>query len=149
MIGSENYYAIAHSLERQMGYDECWVIMRSAPKNMPSTLRHVSELAPSWDLFTWFLGHKRGGTWSKELFEKEYVPMYIRGLAYSPKGLAMFQELIRLARLGVNIAVVCTCYEESMCHRAILCGIMQGMCPDIDVHCAGDYSRYWSMMKDM
>lgn len=147
MIGLENYYALR---SRGLGgYDEVWVAMRSAPRDMPPEFYHVPELAPSWNLFQLFLSLKKHDNWNQDTFNDLFVPHYIREFAGSPRALESFQELLMKVRAGRSITVVCTCYYEGRCHRAILGGIVQGMAPDIEVRAAGDYRRFWDEMNSL
>lgn len=145
MIGLENYYAM-----RSKGladYDEVWVIMRSAPKDMPFEFRHVSALAPSWSLFRLFRSLKESNNWNQDTFSASFVPQYIQELFESQEAADTLQELIEKARSGKTIALVCTCYYEECCHRAILGGILQGMMLGIGIRAKHDYTQYWRMFE--
>ncbi len=146
MIGLENYYKLRYGSPE--AYDEVWVIMRSI-KGLPTGFTHVPTLAPSWDLFKSFLRMKEAGLWNQDTFEEYFAPRYIRDLVKDFTAPSVVKGLLDKARAGKNIALVCTCQHESLCHRSILGGIIQGLAPEVELHAEGDYRRFWDKMKDM
>lgn len=149
MIGLENYYALLHSAERQRQYDDIWVVMLYSPKDRPANFHHVRALAPSKELYQNFRVMKDMGEWNLKNFQELYVPRYMAEITTNDYSKSQLELLIQLACEGRNIALVCTCYHEDLCHRSVLGGIMQATCPTIEVVCEGDYSHYWHKLNSM
>lgn len=122
--------------------DEIWAIVRS-DKRIPSYMIHMPELAPSWELFKKYLTWRDTGHWNRETFEQKYVPQYLRELRYSNDAIDALCHLKGLDQSDKVICLTCFCQDETMCHRSILAGVLQGM--GYNVRC-DDYSRYYNMM---
>lgn len=143
MIGLENYYKLLHDPEKQKQYDDIWVVMLYSPKDRPANFHHVRALAPSQALYNNFRIMKDMGEWNLHNFQTLYVPPYMSEITSNSYSKSQLESLIQLACEGRNIAIVCTCYYEELCHRSVLGGIVQATCPSIQVNCERDYSHYW------
>jgi uncharacterized protein YeaO (DUF488 family) len=112
-------------------YDEIWLIVRSLKDQSILTrypnVKHVPELSPSHELFSWYLSIKRRGWWDQSQFANYYVPTFIRETACSREAKDKLNELYCKAHtMHKNILVVCFCTDEEMCHRSIIGGLLQG-----------------------
>lgn len=124
--------------------DEVWAIVRSG-KRVPFWMQHIPELSPSWELFKQYLTWRDCGHWNKETFEQKYVPRFLS--EFKDGGEQVLNTLVELKRLddaGKHVYLVCFCQDESLCHRSIVAGILQGLGFNVD---APDYSRYYQMLQ--
>ena len=144
MVGLKNFYEVNGYPDAYQGYDEVWVVMRY-PKDMSPGFRHVPELAPPYELFKWFQDTKRGGRMMRTAFEEFYVPGYINCLITNPKARNALVSLEAELNRGRSIALVCTCYDESLCHRSVLGGILSYLGYNCETKSGTDYDRYGAM----
>lgn len=120
-------------------YDEVWAIVRSL-KNKAQHIKHVPELSPSWDLFKQYLRLRDSGQWNAAAFKSIYVPAFLREMQ-AEQARKKISELVELDRQGKKICLVCFCYDETLCHRSIIAGILQ--CMGVQVQgVKGDCSEY-------
>jgi len=106
--------ASASSL-RKIKCDEKWLISRLDKKT--EGVKWVPQLAPTWDLNTMCLGQ-----W-KELPEYEWWPKYQNEYNKQFKSEEMLVELRKiwtLVKAGKTIALLCTCKEDTYCHRNLI-----------------------------
>ena len=150
-----------------MHYDELWFIMRSMDwfyrkkvgdrfkrysdveinqKNyqllMQPTVQIIDELSPSKDLFTWFMVTKNNGKWNETAFHDVYVPRFLREMSSQQDSKDRLNELWSLDKQGKTILLVCSCQEESMCHRSIIAGLLHGVGSNVTSAFGTDISRY-------
>lgn len=125
--------------------DEVWYIVRSI-KNVKLDDKRIwmPQLSPSKELFYKYLNWRKEGRWNKETFEKEYVPTFL----FEMKDLAGIAYLDFLEEQGKkkDIMLCCYCEDESLCHRSIILGIIQGRYKlnNYDIYCGeNDYSNYF------
>ena len=119
-------------------YDACWAIVRSLKSQTPGLVQ-VTDLSPSRDLF---FEYRRMG---RQASDKIYLPRFLREVKHNPSATALLAHLYEQDRLGKRIALVCFCSDESLCHRSIIAGILQGA--GCDVRAKADYSKYWPMYQ--
>ncbi len=143
MVGLENYYKLLHTPTEIEKYDEIWVVMLYAPKDIHVGFRHVRALAPTSQLYQQFKALKDKGHWGQGTFDIVYAPQYVTELLSRSASMDAASELLNKASCGISIALVCTCYRESLCHRALLGGLVQKTIPDIQVKAEQNYQRYW------
>lgn len=109
-------------------YDEVWIIMRSQDQVEPCVKYHpktkwVPVLSPSVELFHWYRQKKKELKWTDEVFQKEYVPAFLKEIHSIPAYLSMKDLFDR--QKNKKIAIGCTCPLESRCHRSIIGGILK------------------------
>jgi uncharacterized phage-like protein YoqJ/uncharacterized protein YeaO (DUF488 family) len=132
-------------------YDEVWCIVRSL-KNMPSAMRegqivrHVPDLSPSSDLFHKYLKWKKTGCFNHEKFVNEYVPVFLEEM-HSIKAVKALNFLYAIGK-EKNVLCVCYCPTEELCHRSIICGLLQGV-GGVEVHNSNDYKLYYELWKQI
>lgn len=128
-------------------YDEIWLIVRSL-KNMPyvedTQVFHVPALSPSSELFQGYLTRKELGAWDGDMFERWYVPQFLKEM-HGEVQRASLNKLYNQAK-SRHILLACFCPDEKLCHRSIVCGLLQGVG---SVTSANDYSRYYAMYKEV
>ncbi len=124
-------------------YDEVWAIVRSMQSPNPH-IKQVTDIAPSVDLLTKTKDFEDDGVWSEGLFNKMYVPEYIKEMQDSPKAKETFDRLVQMDKDGKKIALVCYCPGEKTCHRSIAGGILKGMGADVTFdEPENDYLKYY------
>lgn len=125
-------------------FDEIWVVCRSISKlasrlkDNPKTI-HVPELSPEPELFYAYVRWKNAGNWSEELFQTNYVPEFIREIQNNKDAIKRLDELCEKSKTK-NIALVCFCSDEKMCHRSILAGILSNK--GANIVCNSYYKKY-------
>lgn len=127
-------------------YDEVWAIVRLM-KNKSKKIKQVIELAPSSDLFTFFRKSKKIGLWNERTFQNEYVPKFLEDICKNQNSKDKLNELYNLDRKGKNICLVCFCPDETMCHRSIVAGLLQGAGCNVKLPSNADYSFYYKQYK--
>ena len=98
-----------------------------------------SECSPSQKLLYTYLDLKKQGNWNQETFNTIYLPQYLKEQAMNPTALATMANL--LFKDTSNMGAFCYCGNESLCHRSILGGILQGNGKPVE-GLQGDYSKY-------
>lgn len=126
---------------KQLSGFEIWYIVRS-PKNLrfDETHKHVPELSPNSQLFYSYLNAAKMGDWNAEWFAKNYVPSFLRQMR-SAAAQEKLSELVVRSQTE-NIALVCFCEDERLCHRSIVGGILYNMGAYCDHHIPAAYSKY-------
>lgn len=122
-------------------YDETYAIVRSM-KNPSPWITQLPVLSPSKDLFVKYLALKKAGRWGTEAFEKIYLPRFLDEMR-TETALDALNKLCRDSKAGKRIALVCFCTNETLCHRSIVAGILQGAGADVRLKSGADYSHYY------
>ena len=125
-------------------FDEIWAIVRSL-KSPITGVKQVSELSPSTDLFYRYLNLKKTGQWSAESFKNIYVPQFIYEMRRNDNARNKLNELFLADRAGKNICLLCFCTDETLCHRSIVAGFLQGCGCNVITDAGKDYSRYYQL----
>ncbi|MBD5584299.1 MAG: DUF488 domain-containing protein [Clostridia bacterium] len=128
-------------------YDETYAIVRSM-KNPSPWMAQLVALSPSKALFFDYLSLKKAGTWNADTFKERYVPMFMQEIA-QPAPRKVLEQLVEYDRMGRKMALVCFCPDETLCHRSIVAGILQGMGADVRLRSGADYSAYYERYKEM
>lgn len=136
--------------------DEVWVIVRSYKQKLKdiacTPIIHVPELSPSSELFQIYLSLKEAGNWNVDTFKKQYVSRFLHEMLES-SARHWLTQLVNAAQNGKRILLVCYCSEEALCHRSIVCGLLQGRgvtCGTItEDQINYDYSFYYKTYLDM
>lgn len=139
-------------------YDEIWLIVRSL-KNEPyvpnTKVLHVPQLSPSPELFNAYLAWRNAGEWNEDTFETKYVPQFLHEM-HEQTARNTLSYLYKLS-MDKNILLACYCRDESLCHRSIVFGIIQGRAMELKdrIKCCGedfmadDYSDYYNQYKKL
>lgn len=136
-------------------YDEIWFIIRSTDwMNNESIFKnknvfHVPALSPTKDLFHWYLNLKKNNKWTPHMFDTQYVPRFLKRLAYSKEAHRELNLLWFKSKHGKNILLVCPCPDESMCHRSIIGGMLLGAGVNVvSTTCdINNYERFYNLYK--
>lgn len=128
-------------------YDSVWAIVRSMKKQSP-WMQQVPELSPSWDLFKKYRSLHESGQWDLSAFENLYVPQFLDEMK-APESRARLNELYARSKTE-RIALVCFCPNETMCHRSIIGGLLQGTGCQVDMQTDRRhyYAKYAAPLRD-
>lgn len=127
------------------GYDEVWAIVRKMQRPNPNIIQ-VPALSPSWDLFSKYMDLKNNNNWNAETFRTVYLPQFLNEM-HSAEARAELNKLYKLDKAGRNICLVCYCVDETLCHRSIIAGLLQGVGCNV-VGVKADYSSYYTQYKN-
>lgn len=120
---------------------EVWYIVRSLGNlKLDEMHKHVPELSPNSRLFFRYLNVKKMGAWNRGWFDTNYVPAFIRQMKHDENAQAKLQELVSRSETE-DIALVCFCNDEALCHRSIVGGILMNLGAKCDEHIR-DYNHY-------
>lgn len=129
-------------------YDETWAIVRSL-KNPSARYKQVPELSPSMELFSLYREMVKQLQWGPDAFKDIYVPRFLKEIQDSEEAHDALNKLVVEDRAGRNIALVCFCTSERLCHRSIIAGLLQGVGCNVQTDTGADYSRYYRMYKQI
>lgn len=127
-------------------YDEIWAIVRSLKHNN-GAIKQVTSLSPSTELFYKYLSLKNNGNWDKNAFDTIYVPQFIREIRKQPDAIEKLGYLYQQDKMNKKICLVCFCTDETLCHRSIIAGLLQGVGANVITETQNDYSKYFEMFK--
>ena len=129
-------------------YDEVWAIIRSDKKlrlnKRYDFMKCVKELSPEWGLFTNYRKWVEEKIWNKDTFVNNYVPQFIHDLKNNSQAHTLLTQLCELDKSGKSICLVCFCEDETLCHRSIIAGILQGLGCNV-TGVTQDYSAYYEI----
>lgn len=129
----------------QHQFDEVWAIVRSLSHPI-SGVKQVAALSPSTDLFHKYLNKKNVGEWGEKAFREMYVPQFISEMKESAKAMSKLAELFDADKNGKKILLLCFCSDESLCHRSIIAGFLQGAGCNVVLDSNNDYSEYFKQL---
>lgn len=136
-------------------YDEIWFIMRSVKQfqtqiDKYANVYHVPNLSPSYKLFSSYLTAKEIGKWNQENFDKTYVPKFLWEI-HEKEPRRDLNLLFYKSKAGKKILVICSCSDETLCHRSIVGGLMLGVGADV-ISSTGniqDYLHFYTKYKEI
>lgn len=128
-------------------HDEVWAIVRSL-KNKSDKLKQVQALSPSLNLFFKYQNLAKTGQWNEQTFHEVYVPQFLTELRTNSETTYPYLNDLYLAdENGKNICLVCFCPNETMCHRSIIAGLLQGVGCNVITETGNDYKKYYEMFN--
>lgn len=141
------YVSSAHD-PRVWKTDETWAIVRSM-RRLDPRVTQVPPLAPTRELTQRVTLLKRVGHWDRAAFDDVYAPQFVHYIARDRCSLEALSKLMAFAAdprgETFDVSLVCFCADETMCHRAIIGGILQGMGASVEFPTGADYSRYYKI----
>lgn len=126
--------------------DEIWAIVRSM-KSQSKGIKQVVDLSPSWELFKTYRGMSEKGDWNQEAFQSIFVPQFLKEIKSNKKAVELLNYLYKADKENKIIGLVCFCNDETMCHRSIIAGLLQGVGCNVKV--SKDYTEYYEMFKSL
>lgn len=119
-----------------------YAIVRSM-KSQSNWIQQLPELSPSPQLFRSYLNLKQANMWSRSAFETTYVPTFLHEMRHSQAAANALNMIAALDNQGKNIALVCFCPDETLCHRSIIAGLFQGAGHAVATDTGRNYSHYY------
>lgn len=130
-------------------YDEVWAIVQSM-KNPSPKIKQVKALAPTKSLFFAYRNMANSGTWNQKAFDEIYVPQFLHDLITNKaETYKMLNQLYNLDKAEKKICLVCFCSNETMCHRSIIAGLLQGVGCNVITETGNDYKKYYDRYVKM
>lgn len=127
--------------------DEYMVVMRSMKYPIDGVIQ-VTELSPSKDLFFKYLNWSKAGQWNQQVFDTLYVPEFLQGIKENREGSRdALNSLFLRSKHGETIVIGCVCVKESLCHRCVLAGLLNGAGCEVSTDTGEKYLRYWEMYQ--
>ncbi|MCM1215076.1 MAG: DUF488 domain-containing protein [Lachnospiraceae bacterium] len=124
---------------------EAWVVMRTR-KYMKPGYYHVPELSPSWDLFSTYQQLYKSGRWNREVFDSIYLPRFLEEMK-TKEARSYLNYLWKQDKAGVIVQIGCSCQDETMCHRSIVGGLLEGVGANVCYTTGNSYKHYYDMYK--
>ena len=124
--------------------DQNYAIVRNI-KARSAWLERLDALAPSPDLFHKYMALKNAGKWRTSSFRDIYLPQFLKEIRYSQEAARVLNKLVEDDKAGQIITLSCFCTDESICHRSIIAGLLQGAGANVTTDTGTDYSRYYNM----
>lgn len=128
-------------------FDEVWAIVRYY-KGKSNWIKQIVDLAPSQYLWAKYQRLKLDKNWNADSFRSIYLPMFLQEMK-TEAAKQRLNELYVADKEGKDIALVCFCTEESLCHRSIIGGLLQGAGCNVYAPSGSDYSKYYHQYKQM
>lgn len=90
------------------------VVINIARKDIRGLEKFI-ELAPSKDLFYWYLNNRKSDNW----FDTYKVRYYVE-INSNARAIATLNYIESKLNEGINVCLVCFCEDVSKCHRGIV-----------------------------
>lgn len=124
-------------------FDFVFAIVRKI-KDCPPWMIQLSALSPVEELLNHYIYLRDAEKWNEETFQKEYVPAFMKQILENVQNIKEHLSKLRdWDKEGKNICLVCFCEDETICHRSIIAGILQGMGCHVRTETGRDYSHYF------
>lgn len=88
---------------------------------------------------------KNAGKWRESSFRDIYLPQFLHEARFSQETASLLNLMYEKDKAGKNIALACFCPDETLCHRSIIAGLLQGAGADVRTDTGNDYSRYYQL----
>lgn len=111
-------------------------------------VQQLAALSPTTELFHKYLRLRDAGQWNARAFATEYVPDFIRDTICSDAAKYAIDNLVKMRQLNINIALGCVCDNETICHRTIVGGILEGYGLDVIYDSGRSYRFYNDLLLD-
>lgn len=122
-------------------YDQVWAVVRSMSYQNPH-IAQMSILSPPPALFHKYLEWRDLGMWNHETFLNKYVPEFLQYIHDNKDANQMLGTLSRMSE-KLHICLTCFCPDETLCHRSILAGLLQGLGCKVETETGNDYTAYF------
>lgn len=129
-------------------HDHVWAIVRSMKYQNPN-ITQVAALSPPQELFRKYLEWRDLGVWTHELFLEKYVPEFLTYIHEDYWAQRFLGALVEFDRAGKDICLVCFCPDETLCHRSIIAGLLQGMGCNVVTDTGNDYTSYFKFYIEL
>lgn len=129
-------------------YDKVYAPVRSL-KNPSPWMEQVADLSPSPALLGTYLRLKKEGNWNKNTFQSIYVPQFLTEIRHNKKACQWLNFLYNEDKAGRNIALVCFCADETLCHRSILAGMLKAVGANVRTDGMVPFAGYYDMFRQI
>ena len=131
-----------------LNYDEVWAIVRKM-KGSSSAIRQITGLSPSPDLFFKYRSLEKEGNWNADTFRSVYLPQFLKEIYESKEARFLLNQLYLRDKQERNVCLVCFCADETLCHRSIVAGLLQGVGCNVVTDTDNDYTEYYQMFLNL
>ena len=118
-------------------FDEVYAIVRSMQRPI-SNVQQLRALAPSLNLFLEQQSMKKAGRWNSTTFKSWFAPAFIKEMN-SVTSIQVLDALVERFKTK-EIALVCYCGDETLCHRSLIAGLLQKYGVKVDTESGTDFS---------
>ena len=126
-------------------FDSAFAIVRNYKEPRLAWVEQLTALSPSEDLYKQYLRLRREGKWNEESFASIYVPQFLADM-HNPDAREALNMLFTLGSKK-KIALYCYCWNERLCHRSIIAGLLQGAGADVVLPTGRDFSQYYQQYR--
>lgn len=124
---------------RSEHFDEVYAIVRSMQKPI-SNVQQLRALAPSLNLFLEQQSMKKAGRWNSATFKSWFAPAFLKDMN-SVVSIQVLDALVERSETK-EIALVCYCGNETLCHRSLIAGLLQKHGVKVDTESGIDFSGF-------
>lgn len=129
--------------------DYTFAIVRSF-KDSSTWMQQLPQLSPSNALFSDYIKiWKPNNMWNKETFESQYLPRFLEQIANDIEAKKWLNWIVKQDRAGKTIGLACFCTDETLCHRSIIAGLLQGVGANVVTKNNNDYKHYYEQFKEI
>ena len=82
--------------------------------------------------------------WNKQTFDTVYVPQFLKEM-HEEQAINILNKLYQIDKNSGKICLVCFCPDETMCHRSIIAGLLQGVGCNVQTETNNNYTKYYRM----
>lgn len=131
---------------KNVGCEDIWAIVRSMKSPEPGIVQ-VTGLSPSKELFHKYRNLVLEEDWHKQTFQDIYVPQFLLETCQSQVAKNLLNRLYQMDKEGKDICLACFCVNETLCHRSIIAGLLQGVGCNVVTDTGNDYTAYYRMYR--
>ena len=92
---------------------------------------------------------KPSGRWNHDTFENEYAPRFLRLIANDLQAPQWLNWMYQQDKAGKTVGLACFRTDETLCHRSIIAGLLQGVGADVRTTKNADYSHYFKQFRNI
>lgn len=147
MIFIINRLKLDSSLRKKMDYN--FAIVRDIQKEyLDPGEKQLSVLSPSNELFQWCCNMQASGNWNEDSFQQYFLPQFLQEMN-SKEARHALNQIVKLDRAGKIVVLNSFFKDESLCHRSILGGMLQGVGCNVVMESGKDYSNYYRLFEQL
>lgn len=124
-------------------FDRVYAIVRRMPQPMKGIIQ-LEELSPSQALFFKQRKLVTEGQWNRSYFDIYFSQLFLHELS-NEYAIRLLRQIATEAEKQ-DVALVCYCGDETMCHRSIVAGVLQGNGVPVRTESGLDFSKYATML---
>lgn len=117
------------------------------------SMNHViqeSVLSPNNELLNKYLSLRNQNEWSSKTFQSVYVPEFLKQMNTKEARQKLNQLYVwQTKHPNDSLQLACFCKDETICHRSIIAGLLQGAGINVKTATGNDYSKYYHMLQNL